>query len=369
MEVMGSSDSGLLGVRGLWNFGEDPRKGEKGQKVAERMLATSTEAADAYVVEEPLSVDAMPGNGQSKGPPSRLSAGFEMYYSPLNKTGGLSTGMRFTTLTPPISGTSPFGSSPTPSTLSTSSEASSEASSSLDPYLSTSPTPHPRTSSSSASLPLQPLPPPFPYTLTVTLSPLVGTLSTTYSLLATSRLALSSRFDFNVYSYESEFVVGAEMWRPEGSSNTSRLGSAGDGEKQVGKERYGGIGGKEGDAVREELKWAVEKASQWDISPPPSSSSSSSPPSSSSSPPSSSSSSSISPTTPEPAETGVLKLRASTSGGVRLLWISRFSSILYSVGVQLGWDDDDDTTGFGGSAAGRRRKGVRGFGVEVGYVS
>ena len=41
----------------------------------------------------------------------------------------------------------------------------------------------------------------------------MGNLSSTYSVLASPLLALSSRFDFNVYSYESEFRIGTELWR------------------------------------------------------------------------------------------------------------------------------------------------------------
>lgn len=42
----------------------------------------------------------------------------------------------------------------------------------------------------------------------------MGNLSSTYSVRASNLLALSSRFDFNVYSYESELVLGMELWRP-----------------------------------------------------------------------------------------------------------------------------------------------------------
>ncbi|KAL1921534.1 uncharacterized protein VTP21DRAFT_11250 [Calcarisporiella thermophila] len=51
-----------------------------------------------------------------------------------------------------------------------------------------------------------------PITATFTLNPIVGYLSTTYSAEVSDRLALCSRFDFNVYSYESDLVMGME-WR------------------------------------------------------------------------------------------------------------------------------------------------------------
>lgn len=94
---------------------------------------------------------------------SLLSAGGEAYYSPLSSLVGLSTGLRFTTLPAASSGLSPVSS--------------------------------------------------FPYTLSLTLTPLTGSLLTSYSLRASPNLAFSSRFGFNVYSWESEMVAGCEIWR------------------------------------------------------------------------------------------------------------------------------------------------------------
>lgn len=118
-EYMYSTDSALLGIRSLYNFGPLP----------------------------------LP---QTPSPHGRFSAGFELYYGLLNKSSGTSLGLRFATL-PAHTG--------------------------------------------------------FPYTMTLTLNPLMGNLSSTYSVRASERLALSSRFDFNVYSYESELRVGLELWR------------------------------------------------------------------------------------------------------------------------------------------------------------
>ncbi|KAI4197485.1 MAG: hypothetical protein LQ346_002999 [Caloplaca aetnensis] len=98
----------------------------------------------------------MVGAGQ---PVSRFSAGAEVYYGLLNKSGGMSTGVRFATL-PAHTG--------------------------------------------------------FPYTMTLTLNPLMGNLSSSYSVRAGELLSLSSRFDFNVYSYESGVVMGMELWKMRG---------------------------------------------------------------------------------------------------------------------------------------------------------
>lgn len=134
-EYMYSTDSALMGIRGLYNFGVDPR-------IEPTTLAAGQEAAE-------------PNHG-------RFSAGAELYYGLLNKSGGISTGLRFTTL-PNHSG--------------------------------------------------------FPYTMTLTLNPLMGNLSSSYAVKAGKNLALCSRFDFNFYSYESELQVGCELWRRRRSTD------------------------------------------------------------------------------------------------------------------------------------------------------
>ncbi|KAH5262936.1 mitochondrial distribution and morphology protein 10 [Parastagonospora nodorum] len=134
-EYMYSTDSALMGLRGLYNFGPDPR-------------VAPTEPTRPEQVE--------PVHG-------RFSAGAELYYGILNKSGGMSTGLRFTTL---------------------------------------------------------PNHPGFPYTMTLTLNPLMGNLSSTYAVKAGPSLALCSRFDFNFYSYESELQLGCELWRRRGNTDT-----------------------------------------------------------------------------------------------------------------------------------------------------
>jgi len=124
-EYLYSTDSALLGLRGLYNFGPDPRN--------------------------PSGPDDPPD--QLYG---RFSAGAELYYGLLNKSGGMSTGIRFTTL-PKHAG--------------------------------------------------------FPYTMTLTLNPLMGNLSSTYAVKAGRNIALCSQFDFNFYSYESDLRLGCELWR------------------------------------------------------------------------------------------------------------------------------------------------------------
>ncbi|RFU26500.1 hypothetical protein B7463_g9834, partial [Scytalidium lignicola] len=125
-EALYSTDGGLIGFRGLYNFGRDPRR---------------------EVTELPRIEDRFYG---------RFSAGAELYYGSLNKSGGVSFGGRYATL-PAHKG--------------------------------------------------------IPLTATLTLNPLMGNLSTTYAVKAGKYLALCSKFDFNVYSYESDLNLGFEMWK------------------------------------------------------------------------------------------------------------------------------------------------------------
>ncbi len=149
-EYLFSTDSALLGVRGLYNFGPDPR--DPGNPTR----SSATEDLAAMVPDVNTGSKEMVGAGQ---PVSRISAGAEVYYGLLNQSGGMSTGVRFATL-PAHTG--------------------------------------------------------FPYTMTLTLNPLMGNLSSSYSVRAGELLSLSSRFDFNVYSYESRVLMGMELWKMRG---------------------------------------------------------------------------------------------------------------------------------------------------------
>lgn len=43
----------------------------------------------------------------------------------------------------------------------------------------------------------------------------MGSLSATYAIKAGSSAAFCSRFDFNMYSYESDVSLGCELWRKD----------------------------------------------------------------------------------------------------------------------------------------------------------
>lgn len=55
-------------------------------------------------------------------------------------------------------------------------------------------------------------PPQPPTTITALFNPMLGHIQTAYTARVSRDLTLASRFDFNVYSYESEWAMGAEWW-------------------------------------------------------------------------------------------------------------------------------------------------------------
>lgn len=104
------------------------------------------------------------------------------------RTCSVSTGIRFTTLP---DATPPSFQSPSP------------ASSPLSAF-------------SHKTAPSQP-----PTTITALYNPMMGHISAAYATKVSRDLSMASRFDFNVYSYGSEWTVGAEWWIRRNHSHTS----------------------------------------------------------------------------------------------------------------------------------------------------
>ncbi|KAI9574943.1 hypothetical protein HD554DRAFT_2012043 [Boletus coccyginus] len=152
-EYTWSAEDGMWGVRVLHNFGRLGNSAEPSED-----SSSSTGSRPKRVDEE----DATGG-----GLKGRVSAGAEFYISAKEKSAGVSTGIRFTTVsdTPALSSQTP---------------------------------------SSSSSQP--------PTTITALFNPMMGHVSTAYAAKVSRDLSLCSRFDFNVYSYDSEWTVGAEWW-------------------------------------------------------------------------------------------------------------------------------------------------------------
>lgn len=143
VEGLASSDGGLLGLRGVYNFGGDADPGADGATPA-----PTTKATEAAVT----------GGADRERIYGRFTAGGEIYYGTLNKSGGMSLALRFATL-PSHRGT--------------------------------------------------------PLTATVTLNPLMGSVRASYAVMAGRHCSLATMLDFNVYSYESNWSVGTELWRKE----------------------------------------------------------------------------------------------------------------------------------------------------------
>ncbi|KAM4062140.1 mitochondrial distribution and morphology protein [Hirsutella rhossiliensis] len=140
-EGLASSDGGLLGLRGIYNFGGDVDE------------ASNAAAAAAATTNNTCATGKTDDRERIYG---RFSTGAEIYYGTLNKSGGISLGGRFATL-PEHKGT--------------------------------------------------------PLSATLTLNPLMGNISASYAVVAGRHCSLATRMEFNVFSYESAWAVGMELWR------------------------------------------------------------------------------------------------------------------------------------------------------------
>ncbi|RDH37961.1 hypothetical protein BDQ94DRAFT_166192 [Aspergillus welwitschiae] len=238
---------------------------------------------------------------------SLLSAGAEAYYSPVSSLIGMSTGLRFSTL-PAATDVPLSNSSPTAST-----------------------------SSANANTPIST----FPYTLTLTLTPLTGSLSTTYSLRASPNLAFSSRFGFNVYSWESEMVAGCELWR----KSKPRYRDDGDGVEWARRKireslfphPHPHLSTSTPNDIKDLAGHALEKSGKGE----------------------------------EEENESVLKIRVDQSWNVRLLWEGRVKELLVSAGVGLGPSSFSSSyvSDGGGESGGLRKSYWRGVGISVSYSS
>lgn len=224
-EGLASSDGGLLGLRGLYNFGGDAHP--------------PSSAADAAT------------EGEKERVYGRFSTGAEVYYGTLNKSGGVSFGTRFATL-PAHSGT--------------------------------------------------------PLSASLTVNPLMGNVAASYAVVAGRHCSLATRMEFNVFSYESAWAVGMELWRRP----LRRVGGGGDRPGGEYRER----------SFRAKMEWRLDEP---ELVPPPQL-----------------------PPPPPPSEpdrvlavhkgnggeeyAGVLKARLDQNWRIGILWEGRVKSLLFSLG-------------------------------------
>ncbi|KAI5289131.1 Mitochondrial distribution and morphology protein 10 [Ascosphaera aggregata] len=270
VEGLFGTDSTLFGIRGLWNFAALPRTRDDGNNFGSAFGSIGVNSAGTS------------SSSNNCGTKSFISAGAELYYSPISSVVGMSTGLRFTRLP-----------SLTPIAAAAAAAAAATAASNTGGTTG---------SSITSSIPI-------PYTLTVTLTPLTGSLSTTYSILASEDLAFSSRFGFNAYSWESEMVAGCEIWR----RNKPRRCGREPGDLDWARKKLGlpllhpELGGLDGDDEYNHSQAGEDAATsaspRYDTSSP---------------------------------NDSVVKIRMDQSCNVRVLWEGKFKELLVSAGVSLG---------------------------------
>lgn len=154
-----STDDGLFGARVLHNF---PISSNKRSFTTSSASSLGTEDDRKRLVDEEEVMDNV-----LKG---RFSTGAEIYFSPKGKSAGVSTGVRFCTI-------------PDPPGVAMTQQ---------------------------------------PTVITATLNPIMGQISSSYGTKVGRNVALATRFDFNLFSFESDITFGGEwLQKPSGSKITN----------------------------------------------------------------------------------------------------------------------------------------------------
>lgn len=151
----------MWGMRGLWNFGKSGSGEEVEVEVEEKLEGPPTRDAELEKRERVVDEE----EEMSTGLKGRWSAGGEVYFSAQERSAGVSTGVRFCTL---------------PESFNL----------------------------NAGAIPTQP-----PTTITATLNPIMGQLSTAYTVAISPDSALASRFDFNMFSYDADLTFGGEWFQ------------------------------------------------------------------------------------------------------------------------------------------------------------
>ncbi|KAH7904141.1 hypothetical protein BJ138DRAFT_1073677 [Hygrophoropsis aurantiaca] len=275
-EYTWSAEDGMWGVRVLHNFG---RLGVPVEQPADGTADPSMQPTRSKRVDEE---DATEG-----GLKGRISAGAEFYISAKERSAGVSTGIRFTTLP---DATPPSFQIPSPNSP----------------------------SSSSRGPPSQP-----PTTITALFNPMMGHLSAAYAARVSRDLSLCSRFDFNVYSYDSEWTMGAEWWMRRGAPKVPDASDEED--AMLDSFVHTDTTPKPEQIIKPEMPAQVEPTSQ-----------------------------------PDHLDStadirGVVKARISTNNNVSLMWEGRIKQMLVSLGVV--------------SDLSSRSKPIKAIGLELSYFS
>lgn len=175
------------------------------------------------------------------------------------------------------------------------------------------------------SSPGQPASP--PTTISVLYNPLIGFVSASYAAQISPTVSAATRFGVNIYSYESDFAIGAEWWVGRRRGKREEVELSPDVKALLAKHKA--IGGRLRDDPDEEEEVAVVSAEATEPTPP-------------------------APGTNE--RDGVVKARLSGNWSLALLYESRIRNCLVSVGLV------SDLLGGTGKA-------IRSVGLEVQYYS
>ncbi|KAJ9151947.1 hypothetical protein NKR23_g2971 [Pleurostoma richardsiae] len=241
VEGLASTDGGLLGLRGVYNFGGDASPVSSSPPPSSSSSSSSSSSA----------ADEASAERDRERIYGRFSAGGEVYYGTLNKSGGMSLGARFATL-PSHRGT--------------------------------------------------------PLTATLTINPLMGNISATYAVVARGACSLATRMEFNVYSYESAWAVGMELWSKR---------------KPVANRPDAGKGAENATAPPKRRERSFQAKMEWRLDDPE--------PEEAPAPAAAS---------PAPGKVkeeylGVLKARLDQHLRIGLLWEGRVKSLLFSIGTGI----------------------------------
>lgn len=344
-----SVDDGLLGFRVLHNLGQVGQSNDAsaytGSTVAEEG------GKEAKRVDEENTLENVVGGGLQ----GRFSVGAEVFFSPLEKSAGLSTGVRFTTL--PENVTIPLSVFTNPSS---------------------------GLLYDGQHQPSQP-----PTTITATLNPMMGHFSTAYAARMTKDIVACSRFDFNVYSYDSDLTLGAEYWLHSKAATINQASQEGTQEgdqpsisstslsssvistsplsvdRRLQARLDSGLSLRDRQAVssltlqqKEEPRWSLREESKDPSSLAVDLASEEEPMDEVAY------STSTKQLDPHTASTfGVIKGRLSTSGNVALLWEGRLRNCLVSFGIKA------DLSSSQGLGVGSARKPLRGVGLDIVYFT
>ncbi|SPO21458.1 related to Mitochondrial distribution and morphology protein 10 [Ustilago trichophora] len=370
-----SVDDALWGFRVLHNFGTpaDSAPSHSSDSAIATLTAdsnsTSTTLAGATKpridsTRSALGSSTVEDTDAGGGLRGRFSAGAEVFISTVEKSAGLSTGIRFSTL-PDTPQHNPI----------------------ITPLFDATHSPGPQTEFTQPQNngPSQP-----PTVITATLNPMMGHLSTAYAARMARDVVVCSRFDFNVYSYESEWTVGAEYWlRSAGHSHSHPLAAPSPSAPAIGsvhkeKEAVRPVAAAQTLSLRDSPNLLTNSttsetnananvdASSYSLRPvdpsPSSLPSTAALPSDPNAPPASTLPSTLQ-TLLSPI-TGVLKARISTTSDIRLLWQGRLSNCLLSLGVKADLSPSSPTASSLSSQSNVAKMGiVKSIGLEVMYFS